>query len=67
MARLQDDPKVAELITKAEARGANAERKRINSIISARSNAAGDLEDAGLKKAIKAELKEVKTEIREGA
>ena len=67
MPKLTDDPKVQELIAKAEARGANAERKRINAIIADETTAAGELEDGGQKKAVKASLKAIKSAIRENA
>ena len=64
---LKDDPKVQELIAKAEARGANNERKRINAIVADTVTGAGELEDGGQKKAVKAALKDVKTRIRDEA
>jgi len=67
MPKLTDDPKVQELIAKAEARGANNERKRINQIIKDSTAEAGELEEAGAKKAAKTALKGVKDRIRDEA
>lgn len=61
MPRLTDDPKVQELIQKAEARGANGERKRINQLIA---DAAGA---DGLDKGGKTALRDLKRSIRETA
>ena len=61
MPKLTDDPKVAEALAKAEARGANTERKRINTLIQeASSNPDAD-------KASKAALRDLKKQIRETA
>ena len=64
MAKLTDDPRVAEAIAKAETRGATAERKRINGIIADEKRAAGDLEDRGQAKAAKTALGNVATAIK---
>ena len=66
MAKLTDDPKVAEAIAKAEERGSKAERKRVAAIVSSAKTAAGDLEDRGQKKAVKDALTDVAAQIREG-
>jgi len=61
MPKLTDDPKVQELITRAEARGANAERKRINALI-------GDAASVeGIDKGAKSALRDLKKSIREDA
>lgn len=66
MAKLIDDPKVQALVEKAETRGRNEERKRINALLKDASEVDPDL-DAGAKKAVKAALKDIKTGIRESA
>ena len=67
MPKLTDDPKVASAIEKAEARGANNERKRINAIIADASASAKEIEDKAAKKAAADVLKDVKSRIREEA
>lgn len=67
MPKLTDDPRVADAIEKAEARGANNERKRINQILKDAGVDAGELEDKAAKKAAKDVLKGVKDRIRDEA
>lgn len=64
MARLQDDPKVQELIAKAEERGAKNERKRISSLVSDAKSAAREIEDKGTKKAVADTLTSLASDIR---
>lgn len=67
MAKLTDDPRVAEAIAKAETRGANAERKRINGILKDLGDGYKNLTDKAEKKTATGTLKAIKDEIRAGA
>lgn len=67
MPKLTDDPKVQDLILKAETRGAKDERKRINAILADGSTSADELEDVGQKKAVKSAIKDLKARVRDEA
>ena len=67
MAKLTDDPRVAEAIEKAEARGAKTELKRINSILADVGTENKETPDKVAKKAAADTLKEIKRRIREEA
>ncbi len=67
MAKLTDDPKVQELIAKAEARGATTERKRINGILKESSDTAKSVTDKAQRSAMTSTIKAIKEGIREDA
>jgi hypothetical protein len=67
MPKLTDDPKVAAAIEKAEARGANAERKRISAILTETHASVKDAGDKAATRPVGDFVKTVKTRIREEA
>lgn len=65
MAKLIDDPKVAELVAKEVTKATNAERKRINAIIAERKRGTSEITDRDQKKLLKDELTEITNLIKE--